>query len=1124
MFDTNKNNKCQTRTALVFDAKGTTVLAFTGKGAFDVLSLAKSAPKYTKIAFKNGNIDPRKVNFTSICEYLSNYIFQDLDLSIYNELIKGIQAQLANCGYQVVQVYGIKLNNKLYGYDFGFELYYDDKNSIYVDFNLIYKDVHLDTFIIGASLFQNKSSTNNDVKLNYTRHYGRFLNSNEFIVTFPNNTPSLVSDLIGMVPVENVNYLTNLSVVVDNLYSDLPDNCIKAFMVEDKELKSVLATALISAEEIGTKTRASAANLFKEVALSENPAGLSNVASMKFASASVLENLGDLLLVETVPNGIIQAEAERIEVCETIKAVGMINNANANALIGNTEYTGNKLGSVRVITQESLTKLVGNLINQQASFDNNADLHLIYAESNELIGFLSNGNQNVVYDSSIYIESNKLEKLVIKDRFLERHTINNIAVDSLNAKETIDSLEQDALAYKTACAAINLTHIQNSIRDIDSLVTKAYDTLASLTATSTSLTAQAKTLIQASELILKLKLQTAYQPIEFGTVAEFIKIEKLPGGRSKVSKIEGLWIPYQPQLTKRQCGRNWITMNASPGFGYNNDILIGPTLANAITDTKGKGITTITKSYEITPRQTRGSGDCEQEVVARRCTPNYVVQKLDTFLDEIVIILESILNDDKIIALSMITDCIFEATNIVKRYTKKREPFLAQLSDYFSNQEQLFLTNHMLNLVKSQYNFNNGLHLSSNTQLDKTDRGIHGSFDSEQIIHMTNHVTQALEVADISINTDITSEFKEIKDEVINYCIKINNQLKLLESKTRDAFTVKLEEKGILNKPQLVEEPTNKNDKDYNHKLEEYNNYLKLLDNYYKELDELLDKSKYECHLNLIINFDYTNINGSNDIGSDTIFAEAKPITKMIEYYNDENIHDNISSIILACNDKVLAMIKQYIHIKNILLEQLANINVVFDGRHVTQINLITNEYNEFTIEFDSYKIKYSVDYQIEKQNKMVIIEITPIEFVKLDNFVVTPTYLLSIGSFMYELSNILKHEYIFGCLPVDESIISKISYACSMASDTSYSEVFKILERKYNTSIAQYYSSYISKIPTLRSFYGTLVFAAIANPTLFVATIMSYQEKQLGILLKDNGFNIGNASSFKHEIMKLSV
>lgn len=1161
-----------TKTCAVLSQTGEYLLLFTGEGALNVASMAKSAPKYSKITYiKGSNVSNifKNSEFDELYGLVEKFAFRRLDLAMYNQMIKEVQAQLANAGFDVLQVYGIKVNSILYGYDIGFEFRFNESTSFFVDFYLVHEDERNHQLTLGYDLESKTKMFTNEV-----REFGSFTDGNTFTMKFPNSTPQMIIDLLGSIAAENVSYLPNLSILIDNIYSDMNDNSFRIFKANsNNELSCVCAGCLVDSSSVATRTREKGASLFKKVATDERAAsGISSVASMKILSAAVIESLGNIMLIETVKNGVTEAKCDYIEAKEQFISQKVAKNSLLNSIAWNAEYIVNQLGVARVISEDKLSYLLKNLIGQQVSLLSNRELHLITSSAGDTVGFLSAGNKNVIYENITQIdkgENSKLLQLEVKDNILTNRQISNIAVDSVNVAATEKDIQAKINLFESKCAAINFNDMQEKIAELDELVVRNFNSLASLQASSKVLSAKAKTILKAVDNILKFPMKTGYSAQNFGCLAEFIDINNNQDGTSTVSIIEGNYVPYYEELSEYQCGTKWITRNPDPGRGYENDILVGSTYAASINDLKGKKVSVETKEYIITDRQTRGSGKCEQEVVRLTKTEARVVTKMNKFLGEIVQILTNLLNDETMISMKQITRAISDVTKAVKNYNQRRVPYQKKLIEYFDAQNKLFFYNNAKKLITDYYVFSSDLFYSSEFSYCEAE------YDDEELRNLVevvsdadkgviNRITKAIVISDACVHAEY-GNIQDAKLELINKA-KITKQiysdvneycLSLISSKSEFLTNNKVEiiERNNLQEPDHVDDPgmftieepqapenADESSSEYAEYLERLATYNEARQNYIEDREHyeayVIEKAEFDERLNSVLELylrrvertfttfgDVYSISETESIGLDNFNQQGfvksfSAVGYSLEDFNFDSVLNTIDEFQLQCR----ALNEIYIENKNRIKSTISNYKIKFDGREIATYDSSSNESMSFYIDCETYTIKYKINSSYNEENKTMSILVTPESFKKKEGYGDTSNITVSVGSLSYELSNLLKHEFIFGVLPIEQTILDKISYSLLQRTEASVEEVYNVIKNIYGESIAQYYSGYANKIGSLNSFFGCLIFSAIARIDLFATTMMAFQEQNLGIVMQEKGLKIGNSSSFADEVVSIRI
>lgn len=1079
MFSFAKNDLFDTKTSLVLSPNCDVILAITGDDAQKVLLFGSNAPKISTIRFRNNaNI---KENLTKDCSALVSIMDRlrviNFNLNVYLETVRSLKAELVNLGLPLCDIYGLKIGDRIYGYDYGFAFIYKEV-EFYCDFSYVQNDQHNSVVLTAFDLLTKEY-------LPYIeRKTGLFNDASTFSLNLLDFTSDLIIDLLGSVSSTDIQYLPNRSIIINNLYSNLSENSFAILKPNNNALELQLKGAIVNSIEKAIALRAEGAGILQQVATSPKVAlGLTSVGTAKISSSAYIESIGDILLLESQPTGVAKSNAQYEETRAKFINMAVADNElqyNLAYHAGNSVYI---LGSAKTINANKLQELITPLISQQ--FDNSSNLvnHTLLDASGRVIGYLPSLTNSVTYSSDANIQREKVLTISLSDNVFSSHQLNNISVDVLNSKEARQQLEEKINYYLSKMSVLSFDDINSNIKIIDGYVAKSYQIFSSLSASSDVLSARAATILKAIENIFRFPMKTGYSAQDFGTLGEFFHIENKEDGSSVVSIIEGKYVPYFEQLTQNQCGTTWVTREPDPGRGYDNDILIGPVYSKTLNDLNGNTIGGETKSYYERRRQTRGSGDCEQEVISDSILEPRIVMKLNDFLIKIKSFLETLLNDEIMIANKQIKASIAKIEDSIKRYSDMRLPYQKQLLEYFDNQSQLFVTRHMLNLLNNVYNTDLDLKLSSNITYKALDEE---RFDNIQRAFI-NSCTRLINVDDVDLSVDDAS-FKEVKNNFSANALSIANKIDELKLLIVDQQAVEahLREQSV----EVTEQ----------------------------ELDKYRKSLSININLKQLPTSEFTLSEDSFSPSVTELAILNNLFVISTEEYN--RIVDELTALCIANTEAAKDLISIYKDIKAKLIERLKRVDITFNGEIVHSLNAVDNGESEFTIEVGTSKIKYKCIFA--KEGKIFKLDIEPIAYE--GDVCHSFDSIIQIGPLTYDIMNFLQHEYLYQVIPNSDEIDKKIKYCILNSTESSDEECYMKLAELYGNTIANMYTKYRSKTMNVYSMFALLMLAAAARPDLFLSTMLAFQDQTLGLLLKEQGLELKNVSGFADLIYKLGV
>lgn len=1098
-----KNKEFNNDACVVIHRHGSFMLVVTGNKAIQALSLAKAAPAMRRIRYNDIGIFEVDKDYTSVNNILQAWTNRIINVSDYNVIVKEIQAQLSNCGYNIVEVYGVKLNSGSYMMDIGFELKFKE-GSVYVDF------AFCGTQGYGQEAVGYDFTTNSFIyKSNVRRNCGYFSKKQNGEFVFNNSSiPFIVKSIMPEANSRNISYTPSLDVVISNVYSNMRDNSFKVLAINNNsDLEPVIGGSLLKAADIAIKLREEGAAIMKKITTSSNTNNLTNVGTAKILSADVVESIGDLLLLTTTATGLLSSEYEFLENRHRFLAMAWPDNSTQLRMCHAAGSSISELGNVTCIDAKTMAEVTENLMSMQPSWSNNHDMHKILDEGGRTIGFMSCNGNFPIYDSLDSIKKTSLDVIEIEDPVFTKANISNISVDSLNYKELVNEAENKILYYRSKVASIDLDDVRQNILKIDEQVSRTYTTLSSLISSQSIANAAASTILKAVDLILSMPIKEAYTGFQAGILLEYFSFQLTSDGGTIVSiKNKRHLLPYANRLTVDRCGKTYIADNGSRNGDNSGYIMVGSTYSNAINDLHGKKLSCVEKEFEVAPRQTHGSGKSEKVVVELTKVEPRIVCEYNSFMQQIQGFLTTLLNMDVMKAARQINQCVSRVADACDRYSAQRTPYQDKMRQYFADAKMLFFYTHVLNMAKNHFTYENGLGISSDMSYIKKE-----SEFNEFEIQAANSITGGIAVEDRFINLE------SYRESLSNTIIEINNY----QGKIKKAVSFY---SSIIE--QLKSYKTRNEENEENNELRNFDPDVKIImgrkikaNKTDKETLETADLQVKEAPTTIeVADFTYT----------------VELLNKIIEE-KDEDFLDSVQqlidlkTIITEQNDKISEYFSLVDKLRKDIQNELKKTTLTFNNKPLT-----VNE-NRFSIDTDIAKVEYILDEcYIKYEDSMKIkvnlediniananliykqTTITPVVIELKDEAFTGDENLIAIGSMSYDIRNILQHNAIYKNLPYHKMVKAKISYNLLGYNEENDDVIYKAIKDKYNIQLADFYAGYVSKTENVESIISSLIFAAASNIELFATTLMAYQGKKLGILLRDKGLAVNNLSGIR--------
>lgn len=1121
------NENFNKNSCLIIDKNFEYGILFSSEQAKSMLDMINAAPSARRVDYqKDDNVflfEELQIN----ASLFSDLAFRrdDIGYTEYMSLVKRVQSELVKYGLPVLEIYGISVNDYLYGRDMGFKIEYEFV-TIFTNFSLI----RVNNYGRLATGFS--AITQNYIYDRY-RKSGNF-DSNVFVLN--NYIPNNITKLFGDVSQENIRLLPNLSVAIRNLWSNVDsDKLVIIDLANNQIAASLLFTDAI---ETANKIRSEGAKIFKKISI--NPkltSGYSNIATAKVLSADAVEKLQDLIIVNTSNDNAVISEAEFIENKHRFLSIPWPSESDQYKLAQSASTSVALVGNLNILQGKDLTNLIESVLSVTPSHESNKSAHFLTSENGQIIGYIE-GTSKLVYSSQTDISQVKINDLIFEDYFNSKDEFKSVAVEFQDIHSVIKSLEKEKEEYISLSSLINYDDIIANVRKIDQYVSNCFNSLASLIASQELINARAATYVKAVDMILKMPLKTAYGAIGFGSLAEFINIKILNTGESIVTVNHELshLIPYRTAIYTRQCFNDWCILNADPGRAYENDVLVGSAYASSVSDLNGKYLTVQTKEYIKTNRQTRGQGKSEQVVVPLTKLEPRVVMKFDDLLTQCASFINTLLNNDIMKANAQISVCVESCTNAVKRYSEMRKPFLDSLLLDQEYRERIFFCDHSIALAKLRVP--DELVVNYNDMCYVEDSKSNSDITEQDEIAIVNSYINLIDKEDIYINTAPLLQCSDEYREKIDHAI-----FNLMEFFDKQQFDISV--------------PYD------NDKVEELVEYFSS-----HEIDYLVA----EMYLNTYsIDDDVYNIlRPEAEHGINGTVKEKVVITKLVEKDDIDNVmssgmesrksieSDNESSFFETVYGDRYSFLEITDEDKKEIMNVVDRVNEAYEDRlrYARQLrdeligainsqhrfvslseNVVINQSDNKIFLTDTDRNNYIVldvyreriDTEIEDDgaiHKNLLGEKIRISYNREESSlcldVINPQ--IYIGSLCYDLKVFLRQFEIYQNLPCTEKIIDKLKYSLFMSTDVPDDVLVTKVRDTVGLNESMSLGKYLSQSTSSISYkLNSIVLCMLVDPIRTVAWILASQSDTLGIFLTEKGLSLSAASSIVGDLSRIS-
>lgn len=1116
-----KSDATPTKTIFIIDRAFETISCVSGDIATEVLSQVKAAPMSRTIHFREvQKIDMSVIDCAALKQLAVKNDISRLNIAGYTSICKQIQAILANAGHPVIDVYGLRYNQSVYGFDYGFEIRVEENFSIFVDFAFCYKTNHNKTVygctIDGKELMEPKRTT------------GSFETNNIFRLSVA-KVPTLLKSIFPDVRTRNLAFLPDMSLVLEGMYSSLDENTIM-FIEPDGERLNVKAKILIvDSVDIANALRNQGADIVAKGATSSKNQELINIGLVKVKQASALDSLGVIGLCNTSNTGILKSQIDYEQVRYKV-----INGQPSTDDLYKFLYSANKrvlgAGNIGVIKPESLSVIVDSIIAEEIDVTSNT-LHQVCSDNNEVIGTLSCYSNTTTRRSQAEIGMDALTYLKCEDNLITSSELSEIAVTSLNASSFLKEQKKKLDECKAKAAAMNYDSIISNILYIDRQVSECFKAFATLEASAQLMAARAAVYLKAIKQILQFPLKTGYSAISAGLLAEHISIDSLQN-RAIINSSK---LPYFSRQHYKCCYGTFTINNGDPGHDQGNDIFVGSVYASLLNDVDG-GVRLHkykNKPYVITYEQTHGSGKCKKVVVPFNQTESRITENYGEFQTEIVQILNSLLSKPIMITLKDVKAAVKDVAESCTNIGKRREPYQRKLIEFMEWQQQIFMLEHVISLIENDFRYDNSLTVPKNCEFlsitDSTTEPIQGelventeNISAKQIvgeafsrdtrlISLMNSISRGISIKDLHITMD-NAEISKYNDHLKTIKEKQRQMRKLIAEAIADdtlqTVTDDTSEDYNLKIPMLEE------DVDYEFvTLYEINNNpdkvstIKIpssCKNQFAELDELV-KKEYDEALKVAASFKKRLSENIHQV--DYLWNGSTENIQVSDY-------DSLDSSYKAIIDE-----KRDIYLKN---KDIYNTVSKMDRgkeEHILTISVNNKKFRYLALHGNNSKNDDQDSLIRNSQTRVSIILPISLEDKQQNN---NEESIISIGGLCYSLQTLLKHEHIFEFMPYSNAIADKIKYALFRNTDVSSGEVYNEIEKRYGNSIAAYFSEWMSKEESNRNMIAKIIYALTANPKRTFASLLAFQGDQLGVFLKNCGLESYNVSCVDSCVQKL--
>lgn len=1102
-------------------------ILFSSDMAKSMLDMVNAAPSARTIDYqKDDNVflfEELQINASAFSDLA--FRKDDIDYIEYTRIVKRAQSEMVKYGLPVLEIYGISINDYLYGRDMGFKIEYEFV-TIFTNFSLIRVNSY-------GRLATGFSAITQNYIYDTDRKTGKF-RSNVFVLDdyIPNN----VIKLFGDISRDNIRLLPNLSVAIRNLWSNIDsDRLLIIDLANNQVAASILFTDAI---ESANMIRSEGAKIFK--AISTNPkltSGYANIATAKVLSADAIERLQDLVIINTSNDCAVISEAEFIENKHRFLSIPWPSESDQYKLAQSASTSVALTGNLNVLKEKDLDNLIENVLSLTPSYDNNRSCHFITSEKGQIIGYME-GSSKLVYSSQNDICRTSINDLIFEDFFNSKDEFKNIAVEFQDIHGTIKALEEEREKYISLSSLINYDDVIANIRRIDQYVSNCFNSLASLIASQELINARAATYIKAVEMILKMPLKTAYGAISFGSLSEFINIKTLNTGEAIVTINHDLshLIPYRTSIYTRQCFTDWCILNADPGLAYENDVLVGSAYASSISDLQGRYLTVQTKEYIKTNKQTRGKGKSEQVVVPFTKLEPRVVMKFDNLLAECTSFITTLLNNDIMKANAQISLCVESCVNAVKRYAEMRKPFLDSLLLDQEYKERIFFCDHSIALARLR--IPDEFSVNYNDMCYVEESRLNSDIMEQNEVTLVNSYLNLIDKEDIHIDAaplfQRCDEYREKIDHAILDCMEFfdKRQFNISIPSDKDKLEELVEYFSNNNLDYLIAEmyvnTYSIDDEVYNifkpeaehginGAMKEKVIITKLIEreDMNNDLDNNPDNSKSvknddECTF-------FETVYGDRYSFLEITSEDEKEITGVINRLN-EAYEDRLRYARQLRDEFIRTISSQH---KFMSLSNDVTIDQNDDKIFLTDTN--TGNY----IVFDVYREE--IDTEIEDNgvvHKNILGEKFRISFnryeSRLNLKMIKPQ--IYIGNLCYDLTTFLRQYEIYQSLPCSKSIINKLKYSLFMSTDIPDDMLITKIRNTVGINESLSLGKFLQQSTSSINYkLNSIVLCILVDPVKTVAWILASQSDNLGIFLTENELSLSTASSLIGDLSRVS-
>lgn len=1074
MFSYNKNDVYKNECVAWLSNDCSKLMLCSGSKNVDLCNFIAISPRVRKVDYqmdttRNPFVKSSDIHSKILSLDLSDYFgylnsYTRITTSVYNKIKKNFLGLISGVGFPIIDVYGIRLKDYLYGMDIGFEFKVSNLVSIYVDFGLVHKD-NYGKIIVGCD-YNGMDLTVNSSK----RSCGSFLDGIFVIRDF---VPSNISTMFPGVTKENILMLPNFTFVISDLYTYVEEDVIHIFELnsEDVFIKA-FSIALSNYHTNANKMRQLGASICKKIATSkELTTGLSEIASSAIFQADDLTKIGHVNLCLSGNQDYIFSICKYEENRHQFLEVSHPDEELQFNLMYYASYISSLIGQCSAITDKEQKDILDIVLKGEYNYQNNKNVHFIRNANEDIIGMLPClGTKPVSSSLTDTSEKEKLQSIIVSDNILTKTDVSNITADYMSQKEIIKDFEFQISELVSQINHINLDSIQQDLKKIDGYVSDAFKVLASLIASQEILSARGMVYLQQVDQILKMPLLTSYSAISFGNLIEFFDITTTSTGYSSVIIKDNLYVPYLSRQTVKKCGSIYTVLNSDPDVGYKNEVLIGNSYKSSISDLQGKFLSAYEKKYFITNRQTRGSGKSEKEVIPERTTEERVVMTLEGLLFETQQMIHTLLNNDVLRSLAQIQNCINKVSSSVTSYSKMREPYCNELIRYKEAEEKIFYLRHMINLAQSRFDFG---YLTTNSDFEYVDSDIDTSCLSQTQVVRANSIINCIDVNDKVVEKDPT----DIANRFANAITRFVNRI----------------ERGEVR---------------YSHNI--------MPEVCYHDIEDIISGYKNEDEIRA---GDYLIFLLQDNLidceGVETMFMAQ------MSYFNYLVIDiDEATTVIEEYKEYKLAR-ENYAKTFSEIRKEIDN---CLAEKHIIKFN--NNEYyidgdNKFvvTIDDERFVFRYIIEDNADEFIAKRKIELIPNESIIKADF----DRVLSIRSLYYDIEVFLKHTEIFGLVPYSEYIDRKIKYCLLRDVDATYEQVYKRITEIFGKVNADYYGKWTrGSDREINPSQSDLLLALLCEFDLAFTSINAFQGINLRTLLQQKEVDAGLLSAYEEDRKKL--